>query len=311
MLAAGSPVFSSMAGSLQENSQMLVQLPADTQTAAIELVIDFLYTGQISVTSTVYKTVLQLAQLFKIQPLIDFCVKFEWNHKGNSSGTNFSSFSTRSRKCSNGVGLENSCVRSVRGRGIKPGCSPSRGRGSVMTPVKDASKNDTKIMSFRGRGRRRGRGRGAGRGRANKTVIKEELSLDESVIDTNESDVTLTSSRNDNVIASNVLTNSYNVPVVRKPAMTRAEIQKAYRERKIAAMTPEELIEYKAKEAYRVRMRSGGYVKGPLRERRSRGRGRGRGLGVRLNFNASQKGGVKKIQDQVKSEPGSILTTKV
>lgn len=335
VLAAGSPVLSSMACCLPDNTHMCVQLPVETQTTALELIIDFFYTGHITLSSSVYQMVLQLAEMFQVKSLVDFCKTFHGNSKTPFSRKKLTDVeSVPKKETAINVKSESSHVKRGRGRGLKVGLKPSRGRSrasetlsSIQVDTKQALRVSLRTGRGRGRGRgrRRGHGRVSCRGRSSSSPGKmktenildsfgQVLSPDSSLhfpspgLRTSKATPCVSKSPIEDNSAQNLSEdihhlvsggNSTNRDKTacrgKKGPKTRAEIQRAYRERKLAGMTEEQILEHKAKEANRVRMsnylRNGlpvTGIRGPRGHRR-RGMGRDQALAVALRFGRALK----------------------
>lgn len=233
-------------------------------------------------TSDVYKMVLKLAELFKIQVLIDYCCDYEKGHKRKSGRPSVNHCTQVTTVNGNEPCVKTEVVmpKRGRGRGIKQGFKPSRGRGSVSgTSVVTTSSPKIEPTRSIGRGRKRGRGRGRGLSRPvvsnqrpNADISAFEQTKTKRVNSSALSGTKVEEIDNEQFFSETFIT-SRNSQYGRKGGRTRAEIQKAYRERKMARMTPEELLEHRRKEAERVRLRSKGASRGSGRGR-LRGRGR-------------------------------------
>ena len=290
VLALGSPVLSNMARSLPSDVQMLVQLPVDTQIPAIEAVLNFFYTGTITFSQDMFVMVLKLAELFKIQTLQDYCNNDQKPVQRKRGRPPKASFTGLRKGLDVKVKMEvdNVPPKRGRGRGMKPGFKPSRGRGSV-SGTRQSTKNEVIVSVSENRGlpRKRGRPRGPnyGKSKSAKAPVIDDNDKFEDCVNSDKpayasTSVTEVDSDNDDLLyePSGGKTNNSSH---RRGRKTRAEIQRAYRERKLSKMTETQMAEYRANEATRVRAKAHsmnlGQKRGPYKIKgRTRGRGKGR-----------------------------------
>ncbi|XP_052802885.1 uncharacterized protein LOC128233053 isoform X2 [Mya arenaria] len=361
VLAAGSSVFLNMATSLPDCGQMLVRLPVETDIPSLEVILDYMYTGRVHLSSTNCQDVHKLADLFDIKQLVEWCSRVD---SGLALGgcTSEDLGSAGSESDSGEASLKINKVVQSRVRGLSSGLKGGRGRGransrsssTVQMPLK-RSVSPEQSSSFlltstennhlttvkqssssykgvgrprgRGRGRQRGGGRGLDRGQTSKLIYEKTGSHSGTGQDINNSyedlpfdmDTPRKANIKAKIVTSEILRKNDDIHSKDVKQMSslssankrgrggksRAEIQRAYRERKIAGMTEKQLQEHRKKEAKRVRQgkseRDGIVQKG-------RGRGRGRaGLKVKLGQGrVAMKTSSKGITGSVKQEPETI-----
>ncbi|WAR03911.1 ZBT42-like protein [Mya arenaria] len=300
VLAAGSSVFLNMATSLPDCGQMLVRLPVETDIPSLEVILDYMYTGRVHLSSTNCQDVHKLADLFDIKQLVEWCSRVD-----------------------SGLAL-GGCTSEDLG---SAGSESDSGEASLKINKSSSSYKGVGRPRGRGRGRQRGGGRGLDRGQTSKLIYEKTGSHSGTGQDINNSyedlpfdmDTPRKANIKAKIVTSEILRKNDDIHSKDVKQMSslssankrgrggksRAEIQRAYRERKIAGMTEKQLQEHRKKEAKRVRQgkseRDGIVQKG-------RGRGRGRaGLKVKLGQGrVAMKTSSKGITGSVKQEPETI-----